>query len=157
MSSKPRSPRELLQIVLEDHDSRWQSTSYISSALVDEIRASLAVETSAEPATDCSKLGSDEPLVVAIGAVQKYADEYVDEYELAGDSGDYTPSDHQRLLIADAINGLIADEDFLRLVRTEVVEREKRRGALGECLECSRLLPDHWGGCSALKTNGDPT
>lgn len=91
---------------------------------------------------------ADKALVMVVMGVQKFADHYTEEYVLEGDSGTYTPNDQERMLITDAINGLIADEDFLRLVRTEVVELEKARAADNCCIKCGRRLPNHWGGCS---------
>lgn len=95
----------------------------------------------------------DVSLVKAVQSVQKFADDYVDAYELEADEGSYTPNEQEQMLITDAINGLIADEDFLRLVRSEVDEREKLRKERGECVICGCKLPEHWGGCSS--DNGD--
>lgn len=58
--------------------------------------------------------------VVALEAMVK---EYVDGYELRdcesadGRIGDYTPNERERMLILDAIQGLIADEEFIALVK----------------------------------------
>lgn len=93
---------------------------------------------------------ADRAPVKAARSVQKFAQDYIDGYELEADEGTYTPTDEEEMLITDAIVGLIEDEDFCRLVRDEVVEREKRRAANGECIICGRKLPDHWGGCSAV-------
>ena len=38
--------------------------------------------------------------------------EYVDGYELTGDEGSYTPTLTEKLLIKDAIHGLLADTDW---------------------------------------------
>ena len=38
--------------------------------------------------------------------------EYVDNYELTGDEGSYTPTLTEKLLIKDAIHGLLADTDW---------------------------------------------
>lgn len=38
--------------------------------------------------------------------------EYVDSYELTGDEGSYTPTETEKLLIKDAIHGLLADTDW---------------------------------------------
>lgn len=92
-------------------------------------------------------LPDDHPLRVAMTAVMAYLDDYIDSYELEADDGTYTPNDQERMLIRDAIYGLDNDE-FARLVRAEITEREKLRQAEGDCVECGCHLPQHWGGCS---------
>lgn len=39
-------------------------------------------------------------------------DQYIDDYELRGDGGDYTPSQFEKFLIKDAIMGLLVDPEF---------------------------------------------
>lgn len=46
--------------------------------------------------------------------MEKHADkvfDYVKEYEFRGDGEDYTPSEHERAMIEDAINGFLASID----------------------------------------------
>lgn len=45
-------------------------------------------------------------------ASSKVAD-YVRDYEFRGDGGDYTPSEPERALLEDAINGFIADPGLI--------------------------------------------
>jgi len=67
-----------------------------------------------------------------VSALEKYADRYVDEYEF-GDNG-YEPTEHERLLIADAIGGLLVDGDFMALLRGEAIRLgEPLRAICGGC------------------------
>lgn len=100
-------------------------------------------------------LASDHPLVVASGAVQEQVNSYVDDYVMECDDGTYTPNEQERMLIRDAIYGLIDDDGFQRRIRAEVTEREKLRKAQGDCIECGCHLPNHWGGCSTEQRQGD--
>ena len=54
----------------------------------------------------------------ALETVDEAMKKYLDEYELVGEDargreGTYTPTDHERMLIQDALDGLFAEEDFL--------------------------------------------
>lgn len=51
----------------------------------------------------------------AMEALGLYVDSYVADYQLDSDEGGHNPSDLERVLIADAIGGLLADDDFNRL------------------------------------------
>lgn len=93
-------------------------------------------------------LPEDHPLRVAMNAAQAHVNEYLDSYELEADEGTYYPNEQERMLIQDAVAGLLSDE-YLRLARAEINEREKLRQEDGECIECGRCLPEHWGGCSS--------
>lgn len=63
-----------------------------------------------------------------IAAIEKFVDEYVDCYELDDDECHHEPTEHERFLIEDAINGLIADEQFTALVAGSVAaERDALR------------------------------
>lgn len=96
-------------------------------------------------------------LVKAVASVQEFADDYLKTVELdgilsedeEGREGYCHPNEKELWLITDTVNGLIADEDFLRLCRDEVIAREKERAAAGQCILCGRNLPGHWGGCKA--------
>lgn len=44
-------------------------------------------------------------------AISKFINDYVGGYEFEG-GGTYTPNDHERTLIEDAIRGLIANDEF---------------------------------------------
>lgn len=46
-------------------------------------------------------------------AVYKAISAYVADYDFRGDDGDHTPTEGERILIEDAIMGLLADDDFL--------------------------------------------
>lgn len=96
----------------------------------------------------------------AVLGVQQFADDYVEGYEQLGEDdqgreGYYTPSDVERALILDAVNGLIADEDFITAAGIEYTERQKRRAAEGHCLECGCPRGQHYVKCSsATKCEG---
>lgn len=87
--------------------------------------------------------------------------EYVDRYEMAdaedgdGNAGDYSPSDWERCLIMDAIQGLLGDDGILDKIAEAREYTAKLRIEAGECVHCGRKLPDHWGGCSM--DNGERT
>jgi hypothetical protein len=87
-------------------------------------------------------------------AVSEHVDEYIDGYEMECDDGTYQPNDQERMLIRDAIYGLIDDDHLQRLIRTELSEREKLRKSEGDCIECGCTLPNHWGSCSAQTVTG---
>jgi glycosyltransferase involved in cell wall biosynthesis len=93
-------------------------------------------------------LPDDHPLRVAMTAAWKYVDEYIDSYDMECDDGTYHPNEQERMLIRDAIAGLVDGDEFQRLVRAEITEREKLREAEGDCVECGCHLPNHWGSCS---------
>lgn len=97
-------------------------------------------------------IDENHPLVKAVASVQTFADEYVDSYEMyceddEGREGVYTPNEREKMILTDAVNGLISDEDFLRRCRDEVAAREAQRLADGECIICGHVNPGHWGGC----------
>lgn len=65
-----------------------------------------------------------KPSVPAIDwrAVETAIDEYVDGYEMIGEDesgrdGSYTTNGDERALINDAIHGLLADREFMSLLR----------------------------------------
>ncbi len=99
-------------------------------------------------------IDTEHPLVKAVASVQDFADQYIGSYEMYcededGREGVYNPNERETMILTDAINGLICDEDFLRCCRDEVVAREAQRLADGECILCGHVNPDHWGNCKA--------
>ena len=78
-----------------------------------------------------------------IEQLERFVDDYIECYELDDDEEHHEPTEHERHLIADAINGLIADDDFLALV----AEHQKARadGPDGFDNWISRIRPRHWG------------
>lgn len=107
-------------------------------------------------------IDENHPLVKAVTSVQQLADEYVSGYEMYGETEEgadcvYSPNERETMLIQDAINGLICDEDFLRACRDEVVERERQRLIDMDCIICGCRLPGHWGACSASTVNASET
>ena len=97
-------------------------------------------------------------------SMQTFADEYVEGYELRdaedanGYTGDYTPNEREQMLIQDAVNGLIADEDFLTIAGRAYLERQAQRRAEGRCLGCGAPAGEHWGvrpECSAQASTND--
>lgn len=51
---------------------------------------------------------------------------YIKDYTLRGDGADHTPTANERLLIEDAIRGLLAEKRLVRLISKQV----QRRGML---------------------------
>lgn len=49
--------------------------------------------------------------------INEVIEEYVADYEMRGDEGDYQPKDHERCLIKDAIYGLIDDPEFKEVLQ----------------------------------------
>lgn len=60
------------------------------------------------------------------GALQ----EYLLGYEFRGDGGDHTPTEAERLLIEDAIQGLLVDEDFIQAFVT--MHNQSAEGTVGQ-------------------------
>lgn len=96
---------------------------------------------------DNEHLSAETKLDTPATRAQEFADEYVERYQLEADEGTYTPNETEQMLIADAVNGLIADEEFCDLVAMEVVVRQARRIAAGDCLGCGAPAGEHWGTC----------
>jgi hypothetical protein len=59
--------------------------------------------------------------------------EYIEEYELCADEGYYSPSEHERLLIADAIHGLLADDEILADIRACAAPLAQRDAERADC------------------------
>jgi len=74
------------------------------------IRAPLVDKARATPVDEPQDL-QGQP-ATGWAAVGRLVSEYVEGYEMRGD-GDYTPTESERLLIEDAIHGLLADDEFL--------------------------------------------
>lgn len=77
--------------------------------------------------------------------LQAYVDEQLDCYEMRADNGDYTPNDQERALMADFVNGLICDEEFLRLCAADPQCPSPTR---------TRVCPDSEDGEHILKQDG---
>lgn len=56
-------------------------------------------------------MAAQQNVVGAMNALQAQLDAYIADYEF-GDGG-YTPTEFEKLLIADAIHGLTSDEAFM--------------------------------------------
>ena len=68
-----------------------------------------------------SEAKSDSTVLLA--AVQEYITEYLDGYEVRGDEGDYTPNEREAFLIDDAIQGLLAEDEFLQKIKAWIDSR----------------------------------
>ena len=96
----------------------------------------------------------------AAQAMQAFADQYVEGYELRdaedanGNAGDYTPSERERMLIQDAVHGLIAGDDFLTAAGLAYLERQRQRRTEGGCLGCGAPAGEHWGGAPGMLRAG---
>ena len=71
---------------------------------------------------------------------------------------DYWPTEDERGLASDFVYGLLADDEFLRLVWQQYNETIARRLDAGECVDCGCGGGTHWGGCgTADHDEQDPT
>lgn len=99
--------------------------------------------------------------------LEQHIDDYVDGYELVdceddqGRTGDYAPTETERLLISDAIQGLLADEELVDLiVEARDYQRASRR-AEDRCEFCGHPLPaigkpaEHWGQCRGAQPSAE--
>jgi hypothetical protein len=62
------------------------------------------------------------------------------------------------MLIQDAVNGLIADEDFLTIAGRAYLARQAQRRTESRCLGCGAPAGEHWGvrpECSAQASTND--
>lgn len=85
---------------------------------------------------------------------------FVSGYELMdceddqGRCGDYQPNEHERMLIEDAINGLICDEEFCELLIEGREVTQAARKAEGSCIHCGAPNGyDHYGKCRAIMSS----
>lgn len=80
-----------------------------------------------------------------------FVTEYVRDYEMCdcedenGNTGDYSPNENESALIDDAIQGLLADDDFVTLMGKAYLARQERRKAEGKCMGCGAPDGLHWG------------
>ena len=74
----------------------------------------------------------------------KIADE-LSQHELR--DPDYTPSEQEQCITNDFMQGLICDDEFLRLVWQLYNEKITYRIQSGECVDCGCPGGKHWGGC----------
>jgi hypothetical protein len=83
--------------------------------------------------------------------------DYVDQHEIPdcedgdGNTGTYSPTEWERTVVMDAIQGLVGDEEFTDAFIAAHEYTKATRRAAGECERCGRTLPDHWGGCSTAR------
>lgn len=71
-------------------------------------------------------------VVAAAHDIEERLADYLDGYQFDGDEGSHTPTPDEKLLIEDAINGLLADEAFLfALVKWRNLVAGYRRGSGG--------------------------
>lgn len=108
---------------------------------------------------------ADDEILNRTSDIDAFVMEYCDSYVLDGcedadgREGCYTPTEHETALIHDAINGLVADEDFVTLMGKQYNERQKQRAAEGRCLGCGAPAGVHWGirpECSGKETRSKP-
>jgi hypothetical protein len=64
-----------------------------------------------------------EPQAQAWEKLEAAIDHYIEGYELRdcedgdGNSGDYTPTENERMLITDCIMGLLADDEIMAMIK----------------------------------------
>ena len=69
-----------------------------------------------------SQEGMGEPVKRDWKAIESAVEDYVDGYELRDDPACHTPNEMERLLISDAIHGLLADDEFMALLAAPVAQ-----------------------------------
>jgi len=83
--------------------------------------------------------------------LDKFVTSYIEDYEMRecedanGNVGDYYPNENERMLITDAINGLLADDDFYKLAEASWQYTRQKRREEGTCEHCGCPPPDHYG------------
>jgi hypothetical protein len=131
---------------LEPGDSRAVSNEFVAMAAIscnirdnlDECRQIIRDALGDDAAAIEGQIAvfQDAEKIAAVAAEQDAVEQYVAEYELCGDDGYYAPTDHERGLIMDAMQGWLVDRD--RLVRearaasgieTEGHDADERHGA----------------------------
>lgn len=68
----------------------------------------------AHPEIELAAANAARAVVEGSKTVNDHIQTYIEDYEFRGDSGDHTPTEDERVLIADAIAGLLADDVFLK-------------------------------------------
>lgn len=81
----------------------------------------------------------------------KVADELA-QHELR--DPDYTPTETEHMIANDFVQGLLCDEEFLRLVWKHYNEIICVRIQDGECVDCGCAGGKHWGGCGTQTSLG---
>jgi hypothetical protein len=107
---------------------------------------------SAEPSVECTTCGAivvgvAEPAPGSWDAVNAAVTEYLDGYELRADEGDHAPTEFERLLIEDAVNGLLVDDDFLVALQAApsaepAINEKSIEWLLAQCEEYQRRAHD---------------
>lgn len=64
---------------------------------------------------------------------------------------DYTPSEAERALAGDFVNGLLSNEQFLRLAWAYYGDLIQRRLADGVCVDCGYPGPHHYVACGTRR------
>lgn len=87
--------------------------------------------------------------------LDKLISDYVDRHEIPdcedadGNSDDYHPTEWERVVVMDAIQGILGDDEILDKIFEAREYTKKVRREAGECEHCGCKLPEHWGGCSS--------
>lgn len=80
-------------------------------------KESVTSELATLRAGQAAKESSSKELEAA--KLHEIVSEYVDNYEFRGDAGDYYPSEQEKMLITDAIFGLLEEDDFKAKLRAK--------------------------------------
>ncbi|QDJ40330.1 hypothetical protein [Bordetella hinzii] len=126
--SKLRAPVADETQALHDHDLWFQeygqTLGAFHNSLTIHTRAAWVAASRQYAALASAPVASPDPVAKDWNAINAAIDEYLDGYELRGEPGDHTPTEFERFLILDAINGLLADEEFLALLSAPPAEGE---------------------------------
>lgn len=74
-----------------------------------------------------------DPRADASKALDQFVEEYVVDYVFEGDEGSHYPDEATQLILSDAINGLLAEDEFLDLVAKVASGRERPRAQCARC------------------------
>jgi hypothetical protein len=106
-------PKERLMTVVERMERGVERTKPKDSRLWVERFKDIERREEAMTNPSSSEANSEEVMERNADKVNKALQEYLGGYELRADEGDHTPTDFERLLIEDAIQGLMVEDEFV--------------------------------------------
>lgn len=90
-----------------------------------------------------------ERLRLTVDALDIAVSESLSEFELR--DPDYTPTEREKFIARDFVEGLLVDEEFLRLVWCHYNERIIHRIAVGQCVDCGCPGGGHYSCCGTKR------
>lgn len=110
MTDRPALTREQIVERCSFLRAIWPHSDDASRKIVGDITAIESMALASPPVAQAEP----DDVVATCKSNSAVIKDYVASYEVRADEGDYTPNDRERFLIEDAINGLLADADFVR-------------------------------------------